>query len=72
MQTKTETKEAAATMLKQLHSVIGSPEALSLICLQQGFEALDEPIQQEIRDQVDCLQVAIDMMHSKEDAIDFE
>lgn len=65
-------QETAMKVLQQVHAVLGPVEELNPIYLQRGFEALDESTQREIQDQVDCLQVAIDMMQSKDEKFDSE
>ena len=58
-------QNTALKMLQQAHTVLRQTEELSLICLHKAFEALDESMQQELQDQIDSLQVAIDMKKSK-------
>lgn len=65
-------QEAATEMLQKVHALLRPTEELSLISLQQGFEALDESTQRALQDQVDCLQVAIDMKQSKAQELDSE
>lgn len=52
-------------MLKQAHVILGPAQDMSLISLQKGFESLDKMVQEELQEQLDSLQLAIDMLLTK-------